>query len=299
MKNQKIIEKPSRLGFSLIELSIVILVIGILTIGITQGSRIIREARLKSARALTAASPVHATNNLSLWLDTTAETAFDNNIVDGNTITNWYETNNQNANAVVVTQATANKRPTYLSTGMNGLPTIQFSGSDKYLNVNGAVIDDIKAYSIFIVTQRNIAAAGPIWGNQFGNSGVTFYYTGSTSLQITHAGDQGGGPDYPTVTIPAFTGQKPDVLSLISSNPSGLHCGGDTLRVYTTGVLRSTLGICAYSRNNIHAIGYSQPAGAATYNGNISEIIIFTRALNSTEIQAINQYLGQKWGIDI
>ncbi len=291
-------KNTSRLGFSLIELSIVILVIGILVIGITQGSRVLGEAKLKSAQSLTAGSPVNSTNNLSLWLDTTAATAFDNNITNGSTVTNWYNINRQNANAVTVTQAVAGSRPTYLKSGMNSLPTIQFSGSNKFLNVNGAVIDDIKAYSIFIVTQRNISAAGPVYGNQFGNQGVTLTYS-NTSFVVTHAGDQGGGADWQTATVPAFVSAKPEILSIISTNPTGLHCGGDTVRVYINNSIKGTLGICAYSRNNTHAIGYSQPVGAATYNGNISEIIIFTRALTGKERIAIEQYPGQKWGITI
>jgi prepilin-type N-terminal cleavage/methylation domain-containing protein len=105
----------NKLGFSLIELSVVILVLGILTIGITQGSRIVLESRLKSARSLTAASPVNATPNLTLWLDTTSANAFDSNVVDGSAVANWYGINNQNNNAVTVVQATPARRPTYLN----------------------------------------------------------------------------------------------------------------------------------------------------------------------------------------
>ena len=56
-------------GFSLIELSIVIIIIGILVAGITQGSRIIKEARLKTAKTLTESSPVASIRDLTLWLD--------------------------------------------------------------------------------------------------------------------------------------------------------------------------------------------------------------------------------------
>ena len=53
--------KKLKLGFSLIELSVVILIIGILVLGVTQGSRILTEVKLKSAIALTTSSPVTAT----------------------------------------------------------------------------------------------------------------------------------------------------------------------------------------------------------------------------------------------
>jgi len=50
-------KQNNKLAFSLIELSVVILVIGILVIGITKGSRIISEAKIKYAMALAQASP--------------------------------------------------------------------------------------------------------------------------------------------------------------------------------------------------------------------------------------------------
>jgi len=52
-------------GFSLIELSIVILIIGILVSGVTQSSRLIRQIRIQSARNLTVNSPITC-NSLNL-----------------------------------------------------------------------------------------------------------------------------------------------------------------------------------------------------------------------------------------
>lgn len=45
-------------AFSLIELSIVVLVIGILIAGFIQGSKLVSKAALNSARTLTESSPV-------------------------------------------------------------------------------------------------------------------------------------------------------------------------------------------------------------------------------------------------
>ena len=43
--------------------------------------------------------------------------------------------------------------------------------------------------------------------------------------------------------------------------------------------------------------------GAATYccyyKGDIGEFIVFTRALNKTERQSVEEYLSQKWGVPI
>ncbi|MCE3255904.1 MAG: hypothetical protein K0R25_1398 [Rickettsiaceae bacterium] len=60
--------KP-KLAFSLIELSVVILVIGILVVGITKGMSIMRSAKLQSAQSLTQSSPVALIDGLKLWLE--------------------------------------------------------------------------------------------------------------------------------------------------------------------------------------------------------------------------------------
>lgn len=63
-------------AFSLIELSIVILIIGILIAGVTQGSRLVGAMRLASAKALTQSSPIASMRNLHSWYEATSEGSF-------------------------------------------------------------------------------------------------------------------------------------------------------------------------------------------------------------------------------
>ena len=63
-------------AFSLIELSIVILIIGILVAGVTQSSRLLKMMRLQSARSLTNSGPVISINNIVLWVDSVSEESF-------------------------------------------------------------------------------------------------------------------------------------------------------------------------------------------------------------------------------
>ena len=76
--------KKSSSAFSLIELSIVILIIGIIIAGITQGSRLVTKMRVASARALTQSSPVTSIKGLMMWLETT---------MDGNVVSSTNGTN--------------------------------------------------------------------------------------------------------------------------------------------------------------------------------------------------------------
>ena len=63
-------------AFSLIELSIVILIIGIILAAVTQSSRLISKMKLATAKSLTQSSAVASINNLVLWLEPTMDTSF-------------------------------------------------------------------------------------------------------------------------------------------------------------------------------------------------------------------------------
>ena len=88
--------KKQNKAVSLIELSIVVLVIGILIAGVIQGSRMLVDSRLKSARALTRSSPVAGIKDLALWLETTsAESFLSSQAENGTQLTLWNDINPQ------------------------------------------------------------------------------------------------------------------------------------------------------------------------------------------------------------
>jgi prepilin-type N-terminal cleavage/methylation domain-containing protein len=63
-------KKTKKFAFSLIELSIVILVIGILMVGVSQGYNIVRSAQISNARSITAKSPIQQMSGLLAWYET-------------------------------------------------------------------------------------------------------------------------------------------------------------------------------------------------------------------------------------
>lgn len=87
--------KPNK-AFSLVELSIVILIIGVLIAAAGQGIDLLQDARLTAARMLTQSSRVASLKGLSLWLETTSENSFSAaEAVDGSVVTSWNDINPQ------------------------------------------------------------------------------------------------------------------------------------------------------------------------------------------------------------
>ena len=64
-------------AFSLVELSMVILIIGILIAGVSQGIDLYQDMRLATARSLTQNSRVNRIEDLTMWFEATSEKSFE------------------------------------------------------------------------------------------------------------------------------------------------------------------------------------------------------------------------------
>ena len=155
-------------AFSLIEISMVILVIGILIAGISNGVDLYDDYRLKVAQNLTKNSRVNRIPDLELWFETTGENSLATgtasftdkpNPVDLDPIGRW---NNINPNILPSARnhATQNNptllvdnQPKYIRKGMNGLPALLFDGTNDFFSFNGNFLVG-SDYTIFVVEAR-------------------------------------------------------------------------------------------------------------------------------------------------
>ena len=77
-------------AFSLIEISIVLLVISALIAGIIIGGQLVKQARIKAAQSLTEKSPIMDTENLLVWFEGSLDNSFDTGQnQDGSNLNEW------------------------------------------------------------------------------------------------------------------------------------------------------------------------------------------------------------------
>ena len=148
-------------AFSLVELSIVILIIGILIAAVSQGLDLLADYRITTAQKLTKTSRVSSIDGLVLWYETSLDESFSTaDETEGAVIAQWNDVNPQasiklNAKAGQKTDSTQitynvaaggtsgnTSGPTYIENGINRLPTLRFTN-------NGA-----SAYRYLVVDQR-------------------------------------------------------------------------------------------------------------------------------------------------
>lgn len=281
-------------AFSLIELSIVILVIGIIIVGITQSSRLVKQFRIQTAQTMTNSSPVHSIKDLITWFETSLDESFlATEAQDNSTISAWYDVNRQSTRNDA-SQSTSTNKPLYIENVFNGLPAIRFDGNDNFMTFDATALTGSN-YSIFVIEQRrgNTSTINHFLGSSGSstNNNLHLGYDTNTTLRFGHYSND---VDY---TVPTFSNPIPRMHSFIFSKTGGKSYwsnGGTSADASSSGqtaVLLSSSGT---------ALGRVVFGGSTYYfNGDIAEVIIFLRDLKTEERQAVETYLGKKYNIKI
>ena len=300
-KNQT--TNPHHRAFSLIELSIVILIIGILVAGVTQSSRLVNQIRLSTAQSITRSSEITSIQDMVFWAETTLENGITNSsgtfqLDDGGAISSWNDINFRSNPKINVTQSNTAIQPTYKQNGINGLPSINFNGVNQML-INTTTpplpLND-KNYSFVLVWRANSTTApgGQILMSQSNNVAYVNDLA-SFFIAVSNYGFAGNNNDYlPTVVVPntnyisIFT-----INNNLSTNNVSLYTSSNTAVTGSTpnpsalvlGALRFSIGA------RIDSVQF--------FGGLISEAIVFDRTLKPDEVRAVNAYLSKKYAIKI
>lgn len=289
-------------AFSLIELSIVILVVGVLIAGVIQGGAVLERFRLMSARTQTESSAVSSIKNLTLWLEPTLGGSFTNSnnlqdIADGDKIKNWNDVQAQAVQKQIVSQTTDSLRPLYKTNVINGLPAVKFDGTNDYLSLTNIVAYDFSAFVVIRTSHVGNSSqywlGDPILYADFVGSGadiVPLVISGN-NIRFGLGGSSGGAAAGSRVV----NNDKPHVVNIVRD------AAGKTIRGYVDGSLdatRTNTSPEALDANPILYIGANTDSSVC-YPGYIAELIIFERVLTAEERNEVVKYLGKKWGITV
>ncbi len=282
-------------AFSLVEMSIVMLLVGLIIVGIAQGLKMLDRYKINSARSLTNSSPVASINGLVLWIESTKEESFKTSEAkDGSNITTWYDNNSQASEKNDLSRAENDSAVIYSKRAANGLPAIYFNGTT-YLA--GNVINSSN-FTFFVVSKiANPTSTGydPVIANGYTDG------TGSAGWSYRK---YGSSTNYREIVFLGVT----DVQSsaAFSSNlevGSGSYDGSNSA-LYVNGTsqaLSNSSGVTMLKNFNASTSSKFTVGGgtwSAFWTGYVAEVIIFNNVLQDYERQAIEKYLMKKYNIN-
>jgi prepilin-type N-terminal cleavage/methylation domain-containing protein len=288
-------------AFSLIELSIVIVIVAILIAAIAKSSKVIEEFNVKSCNSITLSSPISAIKGLALWLEPCSERSFLNSsgkytVDDGDLIQTWFDNNPQTAFKKNFDAPDANKRPSYIAKGINSLPSIQFSHSlTRYLeNTTGILSLGDSSYTIFTVARMTGHTTGVYFVYGQADSSFAVGKLSAIVFNVTQdgIGFAAGSNDNYTIAIT----DNVDFITTATTN-------GLISNVYHNSLIPTAKTLASSAANGVGGlvarVGSAPYSETEIFTGFISEIIVFDRVLESEEIEDVTKYLAKKYTIKL
>lgn len=240
-----------------------------------------------------------------LWLKADAGVYTDAGITaatNGQTVQQW---NDQSGNNKHATQAIAANRPTLITNALNGKPLLRFSTASGFNQLVVPAIDlsSVNKTDLFIVYK--ISSGNVFFENSadlnVNTTGFAMYDNpqAGSGASVTLRGDAGYN------TIYSYKDCDRYILSEGSFDKS---LPADEVNVRVNGVLNPAPVVQPFNSNNsnnfgnnVSYIGYRGAGsvnGALPINGDIAEIILFSRVLTAEERTGIQNYLINKYDLN-
>lgn len=214
---------------------------------------------------------------LSLWLRADRGVVQKTGLVQ-----QWLDQSGQHMDAL----GTANNvEPKYVTNGLNGLPTLDFDGVDDFLSLPEGFADFSQGLSIFMVMNATDGACASIFESSNGSEIQDIalgYYQNIWQYEVASEDLVGGTIDPASAT--------PGVLASVQR-----ATGAVELRL-TGNILKQGQFMepdVALRKENF--IGHTLYANCGYFKGQLSELIVYDRAVTDKEVLAIESYLETHW----
>lgn len=280
-------------AFTLLELSVVLLVIGVLVVGIVQGGGLVKASRIANARSFTAKSVVPEISGLIAWYETSTKDALKESESYNNAQTSeWYDISPSS----IVTKKnklarTANSNVIYQSDGINKIPSIQFKNTAN-ITLSSFYQGPSSQATVFIVfrpsnspssTEKILLDSSSSGSSaQIGiKSNAVFFNLGTSASTGTssNAASFIVGKDY---ILAAYLNSS---YSKAFVNNAKTEAGSASVNPGTNQLSGLTIG--------------TNKSNSKPFNGFISEIIIYNRPLQLQERKDVMSYLSKKYQIAV
>jgi prepilin-type N-terminal cleavage/methylation domain-containing protein len=286
-------------AFSLIEISVVILIIGMLIAGISQGIDLYQDMRLATARSLTLNSRVNRIEDLTMWFEATSEKSFENpNPQNEERIALWKNINFKLSNRIDVAQATLESKPFYVRNAINNIPALRFDNGQLLTASNVKISEIVSSDQVTVFMVQNNFSGD--------NTTSTFGWNSGSHRFQSHAQESDRvSIDYGDTNVSgASRVSTPFLTNFLNQNKiiTFVKNGSNVVIKINAAILANSSSSSATINTSLSAnfsIGKYPPDDNYYFKGYVGEFIVFKKALTDAEISSIETYLSKKWAIKI
>ena len=227
--------------------------------------------------------PSNLPGGMILWLANDAGV-----VTSGSSVSAWDDQSGNGNNAV---QSQAANQPTLVN-GDNGEKALHFNGSSSFLSVPSVPIDGLSGMTVFTVSANGIdnpnhaANSALLFWPESANWGNTYFGPFQTTSHFRFGTTQSSNDSLYT-----FSFTRTDSFGLSEWEHSGstdsLYFNGKNVVSYS-GKMSTIAGV-----GNTLNIG--EGTGTSYFSGDVSEIIVYQRALSAAERALVEKYLMTKY----
>lgn len=200
----------------------------------------------------------------------------------------WADQSGANNHAL---QATAAAQPLYVPGVMGGHPVVRGDGTDDFLTVTNhdSLTAGLGGYSIYAVlaTRSNLSASEFVL--EKAGASVDGYEIFLDSSEVAHSRVGAIEPVSPPLTV-----GRPTVLGVSMERTSNSR--------YSLNGSVATMSIAAESARNLNngspLFLFKRNAGNF-WDGDLAELLLYTKSLTTPECKQVEQYLGAKYAIPV
>ena len=235
-------------------------------------------------------TPIASDPTLEIWYDFS-----DNNTITFGTGTDIVEVNDKSTGTVKPANSTGGKRPKQQTSYQNGLSVSYFDGDNDVFTINPITnFQSLTGATMIVVGKFNVTGTTQTM-TQLGTTGVqrNANWLGTTGGKYR----VGMGQGLATTTTDVDTN-----FHIFTSVFDGTQTGNSNrLKFRIDSIERPltfTQNVSGTTSSDTSVFYIGETANAIEdLNGYIGEILLYTKTLNSTEIQNTEQYLKDKWNI--
>ena len=220
-----------------------------------------------------------------LWLDATDSTSV---TLNSTSVTQWSD---KSGNARHLTQSTLANAPNYTRVGSNFM--IDFVRANKTYLINASYSQIYTNFTLYMIIKRKAVpldnermfVAIPVGYATDWNTQTGFSFSSTIELAANGSGSSYSESSNLNTTMYSI---------VTSTNSANVYKNGDSTSVISRslGLTGNSIGILLGSGTNSGINTLSEQ-----FNGYIGEVILFTKALTTSERQQIDAYLALKWGL--